>query len=183
MLLIINILTINVCAHIIVSLRDLLTIKLLLKNKISSSYKSYLTPYLNFKIWLIISSGPKKHWLLCHTSKKKSHAKFIIAEILQPIFPSLQVAAGFNLLYLQLWVDCSTKCTTDTFHIIEKLGGGLLKLIFFISQVFEYFNATAHFKNVNNSLNTNIYSFLETSGGQSYNLQITVIHFFNTSVN
>ncbi len=26
------------------------------------------------------------------------------------------------------------------------------------------------FKNVNNCLNTNIYSYLETSGGQSYNL-------------
>ncbi len=32
--------------------------------------------------------------------------------------------------------------------------------------------------NVNNCLNTNIYSYLETSSGQSSNL-----HFFNTSVN
>jgi hypothetical protein len=32
-------------------------------------------------------------------------------------------------------------------------------------------NGTAHFKkNVNNCLNTNIYSYLETSGGQSSNL-------------
>jgi hypothetical protein len=38
-------------------------------------------------------------------------------------------------------------------------------------------------KNVNNSLNTNIYSFLETSGGQSSNLYLNVVHFFNTSVN
>ncbi len=32
-------------------------------------------------------------------------------------------------------------------------------------------------------LNTNIYSYLETSGGQSYNIYLNVVHFFNTSVN
>ncbi len=38
-------------------------------------------------------------------------------------------------------------------------------------------------KNVNNCLNANIYYYLETSGGQSYNLYVNVVHFFNTSVN
>jgi hypothetical protein len=38
-------------------------------------------------------------------------------------------------------------------------------------------------KNVNNCLNTNIYSYLETSGGQSSNLHLNVVHFFNASVN
>jgi hypothetical protein len=38
-------------------------------------------------------------------------------------------------------------------------------------------------KNVNNYLNTNIYSFLETSGGQSFNLCLNVVHFFNARVN
>jgi hypothetical protein len=38
-------------------------------------------------------------------------------------------------------------------------------------------------KNVNNCLNTNIYSYLETSGGQSSNLYLNVVHFFNASVN
>ncbi len=38
-------------------------------------------------------------------------------------------------------------------------------------------------RNVSYSLNTNIYSYLETSGGQSPNLHLNVIHFFNTSVN
>jgi len=33
-------------------------------------------------------------------------------------------------------------------------------------------------KNVNNSLNTNIYSYLETSGGQSSTLDLNVVHFF-----
>jgi hypothetical protein len=39
------------------------------------------------------------------------------------------------------------------------------------------------FENVNNSLNTNIYSYLEKSGGQSYNLYLNVLHFFNTGDN
>jgi hypothetical protein len=38
-------------------------------------------------------------------------------------------------------------------------------------------------KMVKNCLNTNIYSYLETSGGQSYNLNLNVVHFFNTSFN
>ncbi len=38
-------------------------------------------------------------------------------------------------------------------------------------------------KNVNNYLNTNIYSYLETSGGQSSILYLNVVQFFNTSVN
>jgi hypothetical protein len=37
-------------------------------------------------------------------------------------------------------------------------------------------------KNVNNCLNTNIYSYLETSGGQSSNLYLNVVQLFNTSV-
>jgi len=39
------------------------------------------------------------------------------------------------------------------------------------------------FKNVNTCLNTNIYSYLVTSSGQSSNLYLNVVHFFNTSVN
>ncbi len=38
-------------------------------------------------------------------------------------------------------------------------------------------------KNVNRSLNTNIYSYSETSGGQSSSLFFNVAHFFSTSVN
>ncbi len=38
-------------------------------------------------------------------------------------------------------------------------------------------------KIVNNCLNTNIYSYLETSGGQSYNLYLNVVHCFNISLN
>jgi hypothetical protein len=36
---------------------------------------------------------------------------------------------------------------------------------------------------VNNCLNTNIYYYLEKTGGQSSNLCLNVVHFFNTNVN
>jgi hypothetical protein len=38
-------------------------------------------------------------------------------------------------------------------------------------------------KIVNNCFNTNIYSYLETSDGQSLYQYLNVVHFFNTSVN
>ncbi len=38
-------------------------------------------------------------------------------------------------------------------------------------------------KIVNNRSNTNNYSYLETSGGQSYNIYFNAVHFFNTSLN
>jgi hypothetical protein len=37
-------------------------------------------------------------------------------------------------------------------------------------------------KNLNSYLNTNIYSYLETSGGQHSDLYLNVVHFFYTSV-
>ncbi len=37
-------------------------------------------------------------------------------------------------------------------------------------------------KIVTNYLNTNIYSYLEISGGQSSNIYLNLVHFFNTSV-
>ncbi len=64
--------------------------------------------------------------------------------------------------------------------------------------IIEYFDSKCHqapsvisrylkeqhtLKNVNNCLKTNIYFYLETSGGQSFNLYLNVVHFFNTSVN
>jgi hypothetical protein len=52
-----------------------------------------------------------------------------------------------------------------------------------VSNVCMYFEWKARFKNVNNYLNTNIYSYLETSGSQSSNLYLNVVNLFNTSVN
>ncbi len=46
-----------------------------------------------------------------------------------------------------------------------------------ITTIEQYF-----FKNVSNYLNTNIYYYLETSGDQSSNLYLNVVHFFNTRV-
>jgi hypothetical protein len=43
-------------------------------------------------------------------------------------------------------------------------------------------NGTGHFKNDNNYWNTNSYSYLETSGAQSSNVYLNVVHFFNASV-
>jgi hypothetical protein len=39
------------------------------------------------------------------------------------------------------------------------------------------------FKNVNNCPSTNIYSYLETSGGTNSNLNLNGVHFFNKSAN
>jgi hypothetical protein len=38
-------------------------------------------------------------------------------------------------------------------------------------------------RNVNNCLYTNVYSYLETSAGISYNSYLNVLHFFNIRVN
>jgi hypothetical protein len=38
-------------------------------------------------------------------------------------------------------------------------------------------------KSLNNCLNTNTNSYLEASGGQSFNLFLNVVHFFNNTVN
>jgi hypothetical protein len=45
------------------------------------------------------------------------------------------------------------------------------------------YNGTIRFKKYKQLLNTNNYSYLETSGGQSSNLYLNVINFFNTNVN
>ena len=55
-------------------------------------------------------------------------------------------------------------------------------MLLLLPQYFEYnrkaFWMEQHtFKNVNNCLNTNIYSYLETSSGQSFILYLNVVHF------
>ncbi len=52
----------------------------------------------------------------------------------------------------------------------------------FLKTKFEI-KGTARFKNVNNCLNTKMYSYLETSIGQSYILYLNVVHFLNISGN
>jgi hypothetical protein len=73
--------------------------------------------------------------------------------------------------------------------IIFALGGNLAAFyfcnVYALETVFDSKgNGTACIKkNVNDCLNTNIYSCLWTSGGQSYSLYLNVVHFFNASVN
>jgi hypothetical protein len=60
----------------------------------------------------------------------------------------------------------------------------LKPILIIASKALEQNNGTAHFKKCKKKyLNTIIYSYLETSGGQSSNLYINVVNFFNDSVN
>jgi hypothetical protein len=68
----------------------------------------------------------------------------------------------------------SESLCSEAIKILKELNG---------CKQFKIGNGTACFKNVNNCLNTNIFSYLETSGGQSSYLYLNVFHFFNTSVN
>jgi hypothetical protein len=68
---------------------------------------------------------------------------------------------------------------------ISNLWSNLLMTWVSVVQIILVSNiGTARLKNVNNCLNTNIYSYLlEASGGRSSNLYLIVVNFFNTSVN
>jgi hypothetical protein len=59
------------------------------------------------------------------------------------------------------------------------------KIRFSGEKVFELYDTMEQrtLRNVNNCLYTNVYSYLETSGGISYNPYLNVVHFFNTRVN
>ncbi len=78
------------------------------------------------------------------------------------------------------WKFVNQKCFPFTICVLERTNAWALYL---------FGNMTIHrmeqhnLKNVNNYLNTNIYSWLKTSGGQSSNLYLNVVHFLNTSVN
>ncbi len=70
------------------------------------------------------------------------------------------------------WKGRRLKVPLDLFFSISKVEGSL-----------EMAMEKPALINVNTCLNTNIYSYLETSGSQSSNLCLNVVHFFNTSVN
>ncbi len=56
----------------------------------------------------------------------------------------------------------------------------LIRKILYEVFLLETRNGTAPFKNVNNCWYTNIYSYLETSSGQSSNPYLNFVHFSNT---
>jgi hypothetical protein len=77
-----------------------------------------------------------------------------------------------QLLWREFFYTCGA--TVENF---DKMEG---KIVHNISL---YLMELPALKNVNNCLNTNIYSYLGTSGGQRSNIYLNVAHFFNTSVN
>jgi len=48
-----------------------------------------------------------------------------------------------------------------------------------VVQIINLYNGEHALRNINNCLNTNIYSYLETSGGQSSHAYLNVVHFFS----
>jgi len=94
-----------------------------------------------------------------------------------PVFFLLQASATYIFLPLsgRFWtldlLNQSFKCwtcePTQPEHNLYVMGSFIL--IAWMEQ--------HALKNVNNCLNTNIYSYLETSGGQSYTLYLNVVHF------
>ncbi len=53
----------------------------------------------------------------------------------------------------------------------------IISIVVMSSSVTRYYNGTVCFKNVSKCFNTNIYSYLDWSGGQSYNLYLNIVHF------
>ncbi len=70
---------------------------------------------------------------------------------------------------------------------VLMLNAVMLSVVFLcvilLSDVVLYAMEQYALENVNKYLNTNVYSYLETSGGQSSNLHLNVVHFFNTGIN
>jgi hypothetical protein len=74
-----------------------------------------------------------------------------------------------------LWILQETTHTEGA-ELSAQLGKATVLFIF--CPAMEY-----HAKNVNIYWNTNIYFYLETSGGHNSNLYLNVVHFLNTGVN
>jgi hypothetical protein len=100
-------------------------------------------------------------------------------------------------LGLKVYKDWASACSTVVQHSgsnpkvkgsnptrtgIEKNGAKMLKLGK-LNERYGMIIKQHSLRNVSDCLNTNIYSYLEPSGGQSYNLYLKVIPFLNTSVN
>ena len=78
---------------------------------------------------------------------------------------------------LSLYKHC-----TDPICVSPKVAEAVIVTVA-VAGVFAKTMEQRALKNVNNCLNTNIYSYLETSGGQSSNPYLNVVLFFNTRVN
>ncbi len=88
----------------------------------------------------------------------------------------LQMSFSFyRELNLLQWQTTDVLKSKVLVRVVRKLTGeNLWKPESCLAEFFNFklgcfcykYNGAAHFKNVNNDLNTNIYSYLETSGGQ-----------------
>jgi hypothetical protein len=74
----------------------------------------------------------------------------------------------------------ANKHNRETLLMLEKLYNIANKTSKMINH---YAMEQATSKNLNNCWNTNISFYIKTSGGQSYNLYLNVVHFFHTCVN
>jgi hypothetical protein len=123
-----------------------------------------IPPALFALLVLLTAVAKIKEKKLIKTGARRGH----ITNLKQSILETFHIY-GFNrFLKLKLITICNfILCCNKLTHF--KLTNILV-------------NGTASFKNVNNCLNNNIYSYLERSGGKSSNLYLNVVHCFNTSV-
>jgi len=87
------------------------------------------------------------------------------------------------LLLLLLLLLFSYRYTEMITVLLQDCGFYNLKFLIIVKSISDQPMEHCTLKNVSISLNTNIYSYLETYGGRSYNLYLNVAQFFNTSVN
>ncbi len=92
----------------------------------------------------------------------------------------MEVSLAQEKIISLLKIFCTNIKNINKFHNIQ------IKIMFKSNgpaSLLEFRMKQRTLKNVNNYFNTNMHSYLETSGSQSFNLYLKVVHFFNTSVN
>ncbi len=119
-----------------------------------------------------LMSARKRFCYICCFFSTRNGCKNFDGKVLptNDIFTDDYVARKITFIF-----TTSSKCVGCQWPIIRKPISRTFHIIYLL-------NGIAHFKNVNNYLNTNIFSYLETSGSRSSNLYLNVVHFFNTSV-
>jgi hypothetical protein len=103
---------------------------------------------------------------------RKSFMKLVLVFVTRHVPTNKKNKLLFTIFSQWNFVDCEV-------HVNKFISSSFKR-----TQSKIYFHAMEQrtLKNVNNYLSTNIYSYLETSGGQSSSLYLNVVHFFNASV-
>jgi hypothetical protein len=112
-------------------------------------------------------------WVPCNHRylKKIDCSSFVMCPLLVPHLPR-----HFRLFFS--FLAAANNSTKET-----NKAGGTCHWSVYLTQMSMRAMEQRALKNVNKHLNTNIYTYLETSGGQSSNLYLNAVHFFNTSIN